>query len=443
MPAAAQSDTLPRSNHVLVVPLPPLSREDGVQFIEQIRGLPSPSTAPRVPGEKTAPPPPPAGDDEAGALLPWRIKNRYYVASVAFRVVGPEDAALEGGEEPAVVVLAQGSAGLEPLLSRLSAREPEFDVALLCTLPPSSSSSSSLASPAPPPAPDQDPSAWEDLALDHGFEWVPLPSFSPSSAPAASPSTASPAAIDDAEADEREGLPRVREALEAHLWPGLERLPPPSAAGGGRRERRMCAIEDEGSDEDYEDGDFNSALGAPPLPDPRPYVPPKVEFPGRFLPALLRGGGAGTEGDEGEAAEAVGGDGTLPAGSEDRAEQGGEAGFEDDFSPFIDASSSSSAAVFPSLPSDSITSLGTLPRAPLSGSSSTDEGAAEGEEGDNDDELAALFERVALARGQAQGMDMDARRKFAERMVRDLLGGDEDEEEDEGEREGVDELLDA
>lgn len=90
------------------------------------------------------------------------------------------------------------------------------------------------------------------------------------------------------------------------------------------------------------------------------------------------------------------------------------AAFEDDFAPFVSASTNGTS---PFAEADSLAypSDATNPEERTSRG-----GEAAGDEGD----LADLFERVSLARSQAQGMDLAARRDFAARMVKELLGDD-------------------
>lgn len=81
---------------------------------------------------------------------------------------------------------------LDTTLARFAAREPEFEVALVVML--SSGTEERV-----------DENAWEDIAMEYGFEWVPLG--------------------DSTERGEREstGLARVVEALQSHLWESMVR----------------------------------------------------------------------------------------------------------------------------------------------------------------------------------------------------------------------------
>ncbi|GAA5909664.1 hypothetical protein JCM6882_008458 [Rhodosporidiobolus microsporus] len=310
------SPALPAQNRIVVVPLPPLTQPDALALITRIR-----TASPRKEDVQEGGPsqPPPAASDTSPGLR-WSIRNRYYTAEVEFEVcTKPEELVAEDGAEPedgkeevppAVVMLAEASASpseeTAAALSRLAARSPEWDVALLLSLPAPSSSSSS--------SPDE--SAWDDLALSHGFEWVDF------TASAAFPS--SPA--EDADADPAPSqfpLSRVTEALQAHLWSNLRRLSPPSSSSSALpprpRPRPEATLDgDEIADEDEEDVEgFLNALGAPPLPQPRAYVPPKVDFPETFLPSIPRGAAAASSsGPDPEA-------------------------FEDDFSPLASGPSSS------------------------------------------------------------------------------------------------------
>ncbi|BGP24691.1 hypothetical protein Rt10032_c02g1204 [Rhodotorula toruloides] len=360
-------------------------------------------------------PPPPASTTATASHIPWRIENKYYTADVTFRVLEHGD---EGeGDEPAVIVLARADADpsstaiLSALLGSLSSRSPDPpDVALLVTIP----SNFSLAphepsSSTPDPRADlPDDAAWQDLALSHGFEWLHL---APSSAD--------------------EGIARILGALHAHMWEGMERVDVSRLNGVGRRRRRRSVTsEDEEGDAEDEWSALNGA-GAPPLPKPRrPYgsttTTEHLAFPEMFLPSIPR--------------RAPPSNGTVGHGS-----------FDDDFAPFVSAPDSRSAAhdqpasfsPFPSSPPSSTSALPAQPPdappspphlyRPLS-FSFPDSHRPLSLDSDADDVLEDLFSRISLARAQAnvEGMGMEERREWAEKVVRDLLwgavGSDDDEE---------------
>ncbi|GAA5940847.1 uncharacterized protein JCM15063_000898 [Sporobolomyces koalae] len=223
--------------------------------------------------------------------IPWTIRNKYYTADVRFRIVPASEQLVNVqalGEEPAVIVLARAEqtppVALASLLETLAARSPEIDVALLVTLPsrplPTAVISSSPSQTLPV---EIDQERWDDLALDHGFEWVDLSSQS------------CVVQGDDPDSGEQEGLDRIRDALESHMWENLVRIPknhtPKDVASSDhshdtnsdRIERRQDKGDDEADFEDDED-----ELGVPPLPEPRPFAPTRLEFPPTFLPSIAR-----------------------------------------------------------------------------------------------------------------------------------------------------------
>ncbi|GJN90477.1 hypothetical protein Rhopal_003488-T1 [Rhodotorula paludigena] len=440
--------SLPSHSHVLVYPLAPLAPADALAFVQP----PSPLAAA----------PPPALSDPLH--VPWRIDNKYYTADVSFRILaqhssaaGDPLASLTEGDEPAVVVLTDAQAtppsALTALLARLSSRDPEIEVALLVSQSGPSESGPSSASTLTGDALDEE--AWDDAALDAGFEWVHLP-HPPAPASSTSATTAYAQSRELAQReDEDEPLRRIVGALQAHMWEGMQRAETGPARGRARahsgesasaERASRCSGEGDGcagkagatgrSDSDHADDvgdDESSVLGAPPLPSPRRRPSDadgdKWTFPSRFLPSIAR--------DEG---------GALV----------GEASFEDDFAPFVeagpahgdfpaftaceisaDSTASATAGGFPDLvdrrrdlpfsnsddpPRTSASFVSpartTVPTAPISA--------------EDLDDLDELFARLSAAKSATVGMGLDERRDFAERMVRELLGGaglSEDEDE--------------
>lgn len=277
-------------------------------------------------------------------------------------------------------------------LANLAAAEPRPDVCLLVTLRPAPSSRSSAHEEVP------NGDEWEDLALAHGFEWVHLD------------------AVDATEEErcgqeaEQDGIEQVSAALHAHLWEGLRRRDPRedaiSASIGGAEE----------SDEDGQD----SLLPPPSLPRgerdpsgvdteprfasqprPRPHSaeldPNTWSFPSTFLPSVPR----------------IGVDASAPV---QTAIDSDATAFDDDFSPFLSGPAPSSVPPIRTRTSGVDADV-------ASGSTSSSRGLDGFPGGDN---LEALLARISLARTEASSMDMDARRQFAARMVRDLLGDDAD-----------------
>ncbi|GAA5935411.1 hypothetical protein JCM3775_006266 [Rhodotorula graminis] len=460
-------EPLPSRSHVLVHPLSSSSARAAHDLVHAIRNHSRHDAAP--------PPSPPSPRPRSTSphYSPWRISNKYYRASVAFRVMSPSDAdldqeddlrtSLSEGDEPAVVVVAPASALPSPtvlaLLERLSSRDPEFDVALLVTHPPSPAHGASATSTATqavadgPTGPgagagEMDEAAWDDAALSAGFEWVHL-------GPA--PRAASGNGQVDAE-DEEDGespVGRVVAALHAHMWDGMERVERPARAPPRRSHTLANGTSGasvghgEDNEEDEDDAEDWSALSAPPLPAPR--VRPGEAaagaawaFPERFLPSIARSttDGSGAAGEDDVSAAA----GARTSSS-----------FEDDFAPFVSATSSSTSfdanttadaaagtsalahdagplgvggadaasiaasppyrhpsLAFPDSTSASITS----PHPLLTDDPSLDPA-------DTDlDSLDDLFSRLSTARAATASMDLDERRAYAERVVRELLGED-------------------
>lgn len=288
---------------------------------------------------------------------------------------------------------------MKTLLQSLADRATEFEVALLVTLPIASST-------------EVDEAAWEDLAIDHGFEWVDVVPGDDEVQEKASPG-------------EEGGLRRVVAALHAHMWEGMEAVERNGDGNGKRIRAEEEDVDDEGAltgrkgllhDDDNDDEELSS-LGAPPLPEPRPFVPIQLEFPSTFLPSLKR------------ASDASPASASTP--------------FEDDFAPFVPALSPSETA-FPPLPDlpSSTSSNNTsshLYRHPELAFPDTDDLASsipahdtnddEDEDEDEalqgDEDLSDLFAKLASVRDQnrAEGVDLEARRDAAERVMQGLFGG--------------------
>ena len=158
--------------------------------------------------------------------------------------------------------------------------------------------------------------------------------------------------------------------------------------------------------EDESDGEETS-LGAPPLPDPRLFVPTVLEFPSTFLPSLAR----------------------SPAATSSAAPP---TTFDDDFSPFVPPAKSST--VFPLHPAFSDiapppprkTDAPPLP-ASLNFTSSNhflllddedEEGGVTG--GTGEDEEDAWFAKLAALREEAKNLDLDGKRNMAEKVLQGL-----------------------
>ena len=282
-----------------------------------------------------------------------------------------------------------------------------------------------------------DEAAWDDAALSAGFECVHLDA-APHTASVASETSS---AEDDDEAAEHP-LNRIVAALHAHMWEDMERVEAPTrtvaarAAGANALERLNGGAsgrggdwdEGQGGQEDDDEDEEWSALGAPPLPAPR--VRPEDAgdkaqwtFPERFLPSISRAAASATA------------NGSL------------QSAFEDDFAPFVDAASSTASfddgvnGTRVGAPHDGdaladalVLSTGDLSpcRHPsLAFPDSTSRSAKSvhplltDEPSDGDlDSLDELFSRLSTARTATSSMGFQERRAYAERVVRELLGDD-------------------
>ncbi|GAA5875880.1 hypothetical protein JCM3774_001110 [Rhodotorula dairenensis] len=394
---ATSSAAATARSRIAVYPVSPVAHPDALAFVKRLidHGPSSPvaetsaSTA-RTPGDSSG-----AAATLDSTYLPWTIRNKYYEADVHFCIHGEEALGRSGAERevPAVIVLANAprecSEAVAFRLASLAASEPCPDVCLLVTLcEPSSSDSSSATQTAP------DGDEWEDLALAHGFEWVHIDASERHGDP------------ERREAANEDGVAQVSAALHAHMWEGMRRSNPrealASSPGDGPRE--------------YEDVGQDSLL---PPPAPRHREPPTLadearatraptsrarpssadlepnhwSFPSTFLPSIPRNGD----------------DGPAPAGP---AGDSHECAFEDDFSPFMSGPTAFSSE------QASRAGIAASDLAPTSASTPEFDGLAD------EEDLDALLARVSLARKEAEGMDLDARRRFAAQMVRDLLGDD-------------------
>ncbi|GAA5845479.1 hypothetical protein JCM9279_003049 [Rhodotorula babjevae] len=480
-------EPLDSRSHVLVHPVSSSSAPEAHALVNAIRTHPQHDAAP------LAFPPSPRTRSTPPHYLPWRISNKYYRASVAFRVVAPSDAvsdkdedlraSLPEGDEPAVVVVAPTTAlpsnAVTALLERLSSRQPEFDVALLVTHPPSATPTSSSTSSSPRGSADGaaepgggiievDEAAWDEAALSAGFEWVHL-----GAAPREEPRAPSANGELDGEDEDEDGespIGRIVAALHAHMWHSMERVERPARAAPARSSAPVNGAGALGygeAEEDDADEEEWSALGAPPLPAPR--VRPGEDdsaaqwtFPDRFLPSIARpatsaSGVAGERGDSAATAR------TSPS-------------FEDDFAPFVSASSSTTS-FDPFMRAEALGSRTAAPSAAavdVGAASASSTGASPpyrhpslafpdstvpsstsarplppddpslGPADADLDSLDDLFSCLSTARAATASMDLDERRAYAERVVRDLLGedalgglsgSDEEGEEDEKRRE--------
>lgn len=273
-------------------------------------------------------------------------------------------------------------ADLTSRLRVLARRQPEIDVAVLVSVDPSDCAAESQAA--------LDEEAWDDAALDCGFEWVDW-----SSRPATR-------TVVEAAGDEpaMSGIARVVAALHAHMWedmvPVEDRRTTPSALGSTRPN------EDEDDTDDAED---LSHLPPPSLPSPKPHVPLPVAFPDTFLPSLR----------------------ARPRAAE--ANQSEANGFTDDFAPFEQGLSPSHTS-FP--PLDTRPTIASSPastaqcrHAELSFPDSLHLDEHAGELEHDDEDLDKMFEQLSAVKVDMEGLGLDERRERAEKAMRSLglLGG--------------------
>lgn len=223
--------------------------------------------------------------------------------------------------------------------------------------------------------------AWEDAAIDSQLEWVSIASTD--------------AVAEEGEGKDKIGISRVREALHSHMWESLVRV-----------ERRSMRSRERIPDGDEEEEESESMLGVPPLPSPRPFIPTPLSFPPTFLPSLPRASSSTRE--------------LISIPAEITPDL-----FEDNFSPFVSASTSST------LPPLSIRAAQRAPPLPASLNFSEfnhfllldDDDDGEGE-GIDDEEDEKLFSQLAGWREQAKGLGMEERRQLAEKVLQGLLSSD-------------------
>lgn len=308
------------------------------------------------------------------------------------------------------------SSDLSIQLADLAARDPEFDVALLVSYapPPPDATAASCE------RVELDDEAWEDLAFEHGFEWVDV-----------DPQAGTTKADDGLE---EAGVGRLVAALHAHLWDNMERAAIPAARGDHLNSEGNSPEGPIGTTGESDDGDeieFTS-LGAPPLPEPRPFVPVPVVFPTTMLPSLMR---------KSRPPEFLTTDARLPSlaaansgtsfGTNATASAAAAATpFEDDFATFVPPTSSFDQEAF-AAPSkeaatgnqDGFEQLDDDEELELWRTSSAEEGDAAEEDVDREeDELSELVARLKGMRDEARGLGLEERRAVAERAVLGLLG---------------------
>lgn len=234
--------------------------------------------------------------------------------------------------------------------------------------------------------------AWEDLAIDQQFEWIDTAVRNVNHEEANSE-----------EGEEKFGVARVVEALHSHLWEGMERLEQPRS-----KLRNEEEIEEEYTGRKAErEGKEIEAMGAPPLPAPRPFVPVPLSFPSTFLPSLNR---------------------PTPIAGINFTPEATDQNFDDDFSPFVSATTTSlsirAAQKLPPLPSslnftESNNFLLLDDEEEEGGPGRNDEGMSR-QERDENEHLSAMFSQLSGWREEAKGLGMEERRRFAEKVLQEL-----------------------
>lgn len=206
------------------------------------------------------------------------------------------------------------------------------------------------------------------------------------------------------------GFSRIVNALHTHMWEGMIRVSKPIST-----ETIGTVKEDDGQGEDY------SALGAPPLPNPRPFIPIVLEFPETFLPSIPRNFTTSTTSID-----------SLPTSTLITT------AFEDDFSPF---SPPLSTSTFPTIsPSSFAHAAVTSPRSSnlpstdstlsltdsqiILGGLDEDEQEGEGEAITGDEDLENLLAKLMEFKQEQQGLGLEERRDRVEQLMKGMNIGE-------------------
>lgn len=336
----------------------------------------------------------------------WLIRNKYYTAPVTLKLIESIQDIEQDGEAPAVIIIVsrdqvrslsllcfsasyshisalfqKAPASHATLLNEINSKRQDegFEVALLVTIDPSNHVETI------------DDVAWEDLAIDQQFEWIDTGLRNVNHEEANSE-----------EGEEKFGVARVVEALHSHLWEGMERL----------EQLRSKLRNDDQIQEEYagreaeREGKEIQAMGAPPLPSPRPFVPVQLSFPSTFLPSLNRPASSAS----------------LNVTSETT-----DQNFDDDFSPFVSATTTSlsirAAQKLPPLPSSlnftESNNFLLLDEEEDDRAGRNDDGMSR-QERDEDEHLSTMFSQLSGWREEAKGLGMEERRRFAEKVLQEL-----------------------
>ncbi|KAM0791147.1 hypothetical protein ACM66B_005632 [Microbotryomycetes sp. NB124-2] len=251
---------------------------------------------------------------EDSDLVPWTIENKYYTARTQFRiqtVSSLHSSAPEiPTEEQALIVLVERTKTPTDATRKLlkTLQDVDFEVALLVTVASRGQQPRQHGNDSMP-----DSEAWDDLALDQGFEWVDVDLDERREA----------TETVKADGDER-GMQRIVEALHANMWDDMELTqqhskpaPPDTSMDPSQTDTTNSGFNDD-EDDDDDDPDF----GSPQLPQAKPYVPLKVTFPDTFLPNLDR-------------SRLIKSNETNTVNEDRHSQMTG--GFDDDFAPFVSA----------------------------------------------------------------------------------------------------------
>ncbi|KAK4048299.1 hypothetical protein OIV83_004820 [Microbotryomycetes sp. JL201] len=251
-----------------------------------------------------------ADDSQSSVVaVPWTISNKYYRAETTFRIKSAT--AVDTGtlrQEQVVVVLAERTLSPGQPIARMldSLKDNQFEVALLVTISPRQMTNREDAE-----LDQTNNDEWDDLALEHGFEWVD---------------------VDTRGSVRGQGIDRVIEALQANMWDDMKIFEQPKKQAAFGKEQGPTMAEEVDQDEGDSRGEFEAEYGQLRLPTAKDYVPLKVEFPASYLPNLNRNRHAKSPDNSNLTSPARGSNrlDALPS----------TAGFEDDFAPFVSAADS-------------------------------------------------------------------------------------------------------
>ncbi|KAK4051113.1 hypothetical protein OIO90_004854 [Microbotryomycetes sp. JL221] len=231
---------------------------------------------------------------ESTNQLEWNISNKYYNATTRFKLVNLNESIDRDDKDDvqAVLILTPftkiPSNHLRLIVNRYSQEFENVQVSLIVTL----GSKHDEKNQPDDDADDQD--EWDDLMITNGFEWIQLEHHA-----------------DDSHDDDQEGIERIKQALHANVWQHMT-----MKTNQQPYEHRVVGDDDDDGQQDDEETCFD----LPSLPQAKPYVPLQVSFPNQFLPLIPR----------------------------KNKDQDHQVEFEDDFNPFVSATTTESKFNFDS-----------------------------------------------------------------------------------------------